>query len=299
MKIRTMKYSKLIILYKKSTYEMYKNMLEKSKIKNNNKKLFDALWMAHKEHHQSVEIIKKKIRMLKIPVIFHCRGDKKMPKTREDNVLITLGGDGTFIHSSHYVKDALMIGVNSAPDYSIGHYCKYNLFDTSLDLVSELETILDGKASVTDLYRLKLKINGQEMNIPVINDILVVDKNPATTSRYILEYNGQQFPQKSSGVWISTSMGSTAAYASSGGKTFPQYNSNGERQFGYIVREIYRPEKNTLLKGMVSENDKFNIIISMMEGVIYIDGGQKKVSLQFGDKIEISFQEKPLRAIIG
>jgi hypothetical protein len=86
--------------------------------------------------------------------------------------------------------------------------------------------------------------------------------------------------------------------ASSGGEVFPQYNKAGQKQYGFIIREIYRPEKNTLLKGMVTENDSLEIIISMIEGYIYIDGGQKKLKVHIGDRIEIGFQDKPLKAII-
>ncbi|MDH4261597.1 MAG: hypothetical protein OEV78_00980 [Spirochaetia bacterium] len=293
-----MNYSKIIVLYKKSTFEMYEKLIEKSHVKKNNKKMYDSLIMAHEEHHESVKIIQKKMKSLKTPVIFHCRGDKVMPKINSDNIFIALGGDGTFIFASHYVKEALMIGINSAPDYSIGHYCKFNLFDKSQDIISEIEEILIGKPDITELNRLKLKINNEDINIPIINDILIVDKNPATTTRYILSFNDNLYHQKSSGIWISTAMGSTAAYASSGGEVFPQYNKKGEKQFGFIIREIYRPEKDTLLKGMVTENDKLKIIISMIEGYIYIDGGQKKLKLHIGDKIEIGFQNKPLKAIL-
>ena len=277
---------------------MYEEVIASHHLKKNNPDLYKTLISAHEEHLESVEIIKRKMASVKIPVVFHCRGDKKMPKIPEDNVLIALGGDGTFIFASHYVKDALMIGINSAPDYSIGHYCKYNLFEKRLDLVKEIDGILNHKAKVTELNRLKVKINGSEVHIPIINDILIVDKNPATTTRYVLNYNGKRYHQKSSGIWISTAMGSTAAYASSGGEVFPQYNKDGQKQFGMLIREIYRPEKGTFLKGMISEKDSVEIIISMIEGVIYIDGGQKKIKLHIGDKVEIGFQEKPLRAII-
>jgi NAD+ kinase len=293
-----MKYSKIIALYKKSTFQMYEGIIEKGHIKKNNKDMYHALIMAHREHLESVEIIKKKLRTLKIPVVFHCRGEKKMPKINSDHILIALGGDGTFIFASHYVKDALMIGINSAPDFSIGHFCKYNLFDKTTNLIAELDDILSEKSVITELNRLKLKINGDEVHIPIINDILIVDKNPATTTRYIIDFNGNRYHQKSSGIWISTSMGSTAAYASSGGKTFPQYNARGEKQYGFIIREIYRPEKDTLQKAMVTEKDRLEIIISMIEGYIYIDGGQKKIKVHIGDKIEIGFQEKPLKAIM-
>jgi len=293
-----MKYNRIIIIYKKSTFQMYGKIIKSNHLKKKNAVLYEAIVSAHKEHLASIKILKKQMKLVAGKVIFHCRGEKRMPKIFSDDLLIALGGDGTFIFASHFVQDATMLGINSAPDFSIGHYCRYNLFDKNLDLLEEIRKILSGQISETSLNRLKIWINGKAVEIPVINDLLIVDKNPATTTRYILKVNGKQYTQKSSGIWISTSMGSSAAYLSSGGNVFNQFNSKNEKQFGVRVREIYRPEKGTYLGGMVSEKDKFEIIISMIEGYIYIDGGQKKIQVNTGDKILIGFQEKPLKAIL-
>ncbi|MCX7632690.1 MAG: hypothetical protein N2Z22_05090, partial [Turneriella sp.] len=42
-------------------------------------------------------------------------------------LVISLGGDGTFIHTSHFVSETLLLGINSAPEHSVGHYCRYAL----------------------------------------------------------------------------------------------------------------------------------------------------------------------------
>ena len=48
--------------------------------------------------------------------------------------------------------------------------------------------------------------------VAVINDVLIAHKNPAATSRYLLELNKTKEEQRSSGIWIATPMGSTAGH---------------------------------------------------------------------------------------
>jgi NAD+ kinase len=289
---------KIIVVYKKSTFQMYEDKLDKINLKKKNKELYNGIILAHKEHHDSLNIMKKKLGSLSIPVIFHMRGEKKMPAIKDNDIVIALGGDGTFIFASHFVSKALMVGVNSAPDFSIGHFCRYNLFDSSIDLRDQMEKIILGKIQPTELHRLKISINGIPVHIPVINDFLIVDKNPATTSRYIINYNGKHYYQKSSGIWLSTAMGSSAAFSSSGGLAFPQFSHSNKRQFGLMIREPYRPDAGTLLEAIISEDDMFEIIISMIDGYVFFDGGQKKINIQIGDVITIAFQKEPLRAIL-
>src|SRR4030095_13321415 len=42
------------------------------------------------------------------------------------DLVISVGGDGTLLSASHYVRDGMMIGVNSAPGDSVGHFCSAN-----------------------------------------------------------------------------------------------------------------------------------------------------------------------------
>lgn len=293
-----MTYQRIVVIYKKSTLQMYQKNITESRLEKKNPALYDILQAAHKEHYDSVDVLKSKLKAVDIPVIFYCRGEGRMPVLGEKDIVIALGGDGTFIYASHYVKTSLMVGVNSAPDYSIGHYCKYNLLQKKPEFTEVLRRIIEGKEKVTQLYRLKISINGETLKIPILNDILITDKNPATTTRYIIDINGKCYTQKSSGIWIATSMGSSAAYTSSGGLYFPQHNNKKQKQFGLMVREIYRPEKGTFTNGLIAETDHLEITISMMEGVIYLDGGQKKTRIRVGDKIKIDFQDMPLNSIL-
>jgi NAD kinase len=54
----------------------------------------------------------------------------------EDNTLVvTVGGDGTFLHSAHKIKNnkSYILGVNSKPTKSIGKLCSFNLIAEGCD----------------------------------------------------------------------------------------------------------------------------------------------------------------------
>ena len=48
---------------------------------------------------------------------------------QDDSLVITIGGDGLFLSASHMVKskNVYMLGLNSHPNSSVGHYCSVKL----------------------------------------------------------------------------------------------------------------------------------------------------------------------------
>lgn len=61
---------------------------------------------------------------------------RKNPIELEDDTLvITIGGDGTFLHSAHKIKNdkSFILGVNSKPNESIGKLCSFDLIAEGCD----------------------------------------------------------------------------------------------------------------------------------------------------------------------
>jgi len=291
--------SRVIVVYKKSTLEYYKGKSFIENLKKKNSALYAQFQQMHDDHYKSVELFLNKIEKTRVPCFIHERGRNQMPATKKNDLIVTIGGDGTFIYASHYVKDAPMLGINSAPDYSIGYYCNYNIYQDSFDLNKILNDYFHNKQPVfKPIHRITYSINGKESNNYILNDILITDKNPATTSRYILQIDENIYSQKSSGIWVSSASGSGAAYKSAGGKPFKQYNKEKLRQFAVIAREVYSHKKENFTKAIVHEKQKFEIISAMIDGMIYIDGGQKSTPMQIGDKLNIYFSENPLNVIL-
>ncbi len=49
-------------------------------------------------------------------------GKVKTALARAD-LVVTVGGDGTALGASHFVTNGMLLGVNSAPGDSVGHFC--------------------------------------------------------------------------------------------------------------------------------------------------------------------------------
>ncbi len=293
-----MRSGRIIVVYKKSTLALYEDLDAVKELPKKNAALYRELKKADQDHYRSVELLMKKLEGFHEEIVVHRRGEDRMPKINDNDIVLAIGGDGTFIYVSHYVKHAVMIGVNSAPNHSVGHYCAFNLFDKSFNMPAIIEAVRSQKIRPTDIYRLRVWKNGEELKMRVINDALFTDVNPAITSRYEININKNSRRQKSSGLWIATAMGSSAAFRSAGGKPFKQFSPEKKRQFGVAIRELYGEggKKNEIM--MIDETQKFEVVSSMIDGILFLDGGQKKVRVDIGDKIGFDFHERALPVVM-
>jgi NAD+ kinase len=206
-------------------------------------------------------------------------------------VVISLGGDGTFLHASHHVgNDIEILGINSCPQNSVGHLCVVKPESISFYLK---KIFLEKNYKSVLAKRLKVKI-ANKVNIPLaLNDILISHLHPAATSRYqisILDENKyvlQSEKHLSSGMWIATPAGSTAAISSYGFSPLP-LNS---KKILFANREPYlvQGEEKKLNKFEIDADTQSILIFSRMrQGLVCLDGPDFSVQFGFGDRIEVS-----------
>ncbi|MDH5719344.1 MAG: hypothetical protein OEZ13_01865 [Spirochaetia bacterium] len=287
-------FSRIVLIYKKTLLDIFKekeydNILNKPKYP-----LLKQIKEAHVNHEKSIEIVKKTLNKINIPTLIYQRGSGRMPILKEDDLLVSLGGDGTFIFSSHHCKNTKVLGLNSAPLSSIGHYCHPIYPNDKEKLLKLLENILSGAEKPKTIERLDFFINNQFCGIPVLNDVLVSEKSPCTTTRYMLEFNDKSYSQKSSGIWIATATGSSAAFQSAGGKVFTEKSKTKQKQYGFQVRELYKKTKDSMTGALVNEKDHFKIISGMATGFIFLDGSHRFFPFTFGEELTIKFSKYPL-----
>ena len=81
---------------------------------------------ADAEQQRTIEVVQKTLGQHGIPCTAFSARDFSRTEKRQINaadLVITIGGDGTALNTSHYITNGLMLGVNSAPGDSIGHFC--------------------------------------------------------------------------------------------------------------------------------------------------------------------------------
>lgn len=142
---------------------------------------------------------------------------------------------------------------------------------------------------------MQIKINNKSLPIEPINDILYTNTSPAATSRYFISLGRIKEEHKSSGIWIATPVGSTAAVNAAGG--LKQHLLDSRLQ--YLTREPYQGTFNPyrLTRGFIKSNEELRLTSKMTKSRIYLDGPTKYFTLNFGDQVNISVSKNFLNLV--
>src|SRR3989338_7022356 len=122
-----MNLNKVLILYKRSAYRIYfmeKNSSLKKNKSNILKKEIGRFKKAHDLHYQTLKVIAKSLLTHGIRFT-ECSRGKNINYSKFD-LVISVGGDGTFLEAARKSKGNVILGVNSAPNYSVGRLCIAN-----------------------------------------------------------------------------------------------------------------------------------------------------------------------------
>jgi NAD kinase len=284
----------ILLLYKNSTYAGYflsdrkrlarlKGLLNTEEIK--------RFRRTHENHFWSLSHVEAVLKHRKLRFTKACRGTS-LDYSRYD-LIITIGGDGTFLEAARHVKEGTVWGVNSDPIWSVGRFCS----GTPKNFEILLDKILAGKATVKKFNRLSLSFSDGTQSMNVLNDILICHHNPGAMSRYFLTVGRTREEQRSSGVWIATAAGSSGGLHSAGGKVLPQES----KEFQYRPRELYRG-KNIhyhLKGGILKPTQRITMTSLIREGVVFVDGSHVCLPFSFGDRILVRRSPYPLKIIFG
>ncbi len=280
---------RVLVIYKRTTYQRYRGGQS-----NRIKRLVEAgddtvekLVEAHHDHLDTIERARAVLKDLGAEAVF--RHNYEPCDDHRWDLVVTLGGDGTLLWSSHMVgSDTPMVAINSAPGASVGYFCagdKNALRET-------LRSALTGELKATRLTRMEVALDGEVVSTRVLNDILFCHTCPAATTRYIIELGDQREEQLSSGIWAGPAAGSTAAQRSAGGKVLPP----GSQKLQFVVREPYFGMRDgyTLTRGLVSPGEALRVRSKIREGRIFMDGAQKMLDVDIGVEVRLRASDEPL-----
>ena len=243
---------------------------------------------SHEEHERTVRAVTRALRKVRAEV--HEIGDPTRPFDPGDvDLVITVGGDGTLLATSHSIGDAPILGINSAPSHSVGFFCGARGADEVEDILARA---IAGELKRAVLTRMPVSINGAVVAARVLNDALFCHASPAATSRYILELGGVVEEQKSSGFWIGPAAGSTAAQRSAGGRVLPLTSP----KLQLVVREAYAPhgERYRVQRALIAPGGRLVVRSKIHDAKIFVDGPGEVVDVHFGDVVELTQAAQPL-----
>lgn len=223
----------------------------------------------------------------------------------ESDLVIAIGQDGLVANTIKYLDSQLLIGVNPDPKRWDGVLLPFKVPDLKLivkDAFSE-------KVDIKEITMAKATLNDGQI-LYGVNDIFIGQKTHVS-SRYFIEYDGIREQQSSSGVIVSTGLGSTgwlrSILAGAAGITSNSANKKAkikeERKFSWDSKYLYfsvrepfpsKVTKTEIVFGKVDSNNPLKINSLMPEnGVIFSDGLENDF-LQFNSGIEavISIADK-------
>lgn len=202
----------------------------------------------------------------------------------KDELIVVIGQDGLVANTLKYIPGREVIGVNPDPVRFDGVLLPFKVED--LDAIA-IE-VMSGQRSSKEITMAKASLSDGQALLAV-NDLFIGPERH-TSARYTLKINGASESQSSSGVIISTGLGSTGWFRSiltgamAVSHNLGSNNSLPELMNGYAwdsndlfysVREPF-PSNATgteLVFGQITQQSEFTITSAMShEGVIFSDG---------------------------
>ncbi len=245
---------------------------------------------AHAVHEEAINTVVHALRQLRVDCDVAYRADLRV--TKRYDLVVSIGGDGTFLQAARSVNRTPILGVNSDPQRSEAVFCAA----TQKNFDRLCRRAFAGTLPVLRLYRLALWLNGKPLPYRAVNDVLIAHDDPATMTRYRLAIGGRRETHKSSGLWVSTAAGSSSAALAAGGVRLPW----GSRKFQYRPRELYwgRLSRYRLTGRVLRPPAAVQITWLMRRGCAFIDGPHVKVPLQFADQLTLRLSlADPLRVL--
>ncbi len=282
-------FERILVSYKRTTYERYaeSNDPTLSALIASGDLSVQSLIESHEVHYRSLDAVLTHLgeRGVAYDAIF--RGD--VDEVREHDLVLSVGGDGTVLDLSHKITDQPLLAVNSDPRLSFGYFCA----GTANEFPKLLDQTLNDTWQPIALFRFGVQLNGVRVGSSILNDILVSHENPAAVTSYVLQVGeAEPEPQKSSGIWISTAAGSTAAIRSAGGYVLPL----DSQRIQYLVREPCPPTVGLYrhVKGIRKPQDTFEVVSKMEKGRVYLDGPHLVLPFEVGAVLTVTADVPPL-----
>lgn len=215
------------------------------------------------------------------------------PQLKKSDVLVAVGGDGTFLFATHFLPEKMpIIGVNSDPKRKEG----YLLAATAKAFPTVLKKFLEGKAGIRELPTLECAVNGKRLPAFAVNEFYVGALKSYRTSRYEIVLGNRKEVHRSSGIIAATPQGVNAWARSAGMSIHIPAGS-----FAYVVREPYENKVFSdyrLKKGIIRKGQRLAIISEMKDGVVVADSLGEEFPLRFNDVVRIGLSGRTVRSVV-
>ena len=302
-----MQIDRVLIVHKKSLYKLYVEEHHSGAVLraiDRGDHRARLLVQTHETQQRGLEQIVPALEQRGLRVAVRWRGNVR--SLRGYQLVIAFGGDGTLLDISHRIENNTpLLGINSDPTISVGALMAGNA-DELPRLLDELSA---GRLRPTAVTRIRLRVDGTPVLSPCLNDVLYAHVSPAEMTRYemgvlpreeaeAMEPDGRLDYRRSSGLWIATGAGSTAAVRSAGGRVM----SPGSRKLQYVIREPYippaTPPRRGAHYGWVEPGQVLVLASRVRRGMLWADGSHHRQRVAYGQTILVDAHPQSLQLVL-
>jgi NAD+ kinase len=278
---------RILVIYKKSVYELYALESEDPSFLAYLEREEEARDRIINAHHDNLGAIESVCSALEeAGMVYECDHRARKRSLSGFDAVVAIGGDGTLLDASHAIRDIPIIGVNSSPSFSVGHYCTTH----APGFPDVLRGVLAGEIERVQLQRLRVQIGTKVIPHPVLNEILFAHQRPAATARFRVELDDRVDDVKSSGIWIATPTGSTGAIGSAGG----DWVHHEDPSMQYVVREVYADPESPDAIRHGHTTGPIRLMSGTRRAAIFVDGHRLKYNVGYGIPVTIDLGAPPL-----
>lgn len=236
----------------------------------------------------------------------------------QDDIVIVLGQDGLVANTLKYLNNQPLIAINPDPKRYDGILLPFK----ATDIQKLLHDVANERRPIKKVSMAKAELKDGQV-LYAVNDLFIGQKTHIS-ARYKIKLNDYEENQSSSGIIISTGLGSTGwmksiitgaqainkSFNKADGQKYDCLSDTKNHQaidwsadiLQFAVREPFpsRLNKTDLVAGMINKNQKLEIISAMSEtGVIFSDGIESDFILfNAGMSVQISVAERKGNLII-
>jgi len=273
----------ILCLLKTTQYEHYQRNGLWKKLSKERK---SCLLQEHQQHRSFVEQFKKTIRKLGLNVTFT---KATADINKKYTLVMTIGGDGTFLDAAQYSGTIPLLGLNSNYQEnpklgSVGALASIN----KTNILEKLLKIKKGAYHLHKAARLSVTINGKKVKHTAVNDMFIGNEKSYKSSDISVIWNKKTERFNCSGIIICSPIGSRAWYRNAGGKPF------SDKHLAFLVREPNTDRQPAFHQGFV---EKLVVYPNTMNHILSFDSQENIINLQPTDKIEIELGKETVTMI--
>lgn len=233
---------------------------------------------------QFIEALKKSSGRLNLNIDFIPEKDIDTISPTKKDLVISCGGDGTFLSCAQQFEHSTLLGMNSdyMPKAGLGSFGALTSTNR-LNIEHHLQCLADDDFFIDRWNRLQVKINGELIDRYGVNDVYFGQRISYQTCDITVHQFGIEQDFNCSGLLCCTGMGSHAWFYNTGGSPF----SNDIDAFGFRVLfpNLKRPLEFS--SGIVSSRNEL-IIVPEGEGyILSFDSKPDVITTQLGDEIRV------------